>query len=312
VLGLVTFALHAGLMLVAAPLLACGLGALRARLAGRAGPPLLQPLRDLRRLARKQPVLPESAPAWLAIAPLVSVAAIGTAALLIPSFALGMATAPAADLIVIVGLLATARLVTAMAGLAAGASIGGIAAGRRMSLAVLTEPALLLVVFALAIIAGSTNVDTIAGTLRDTNAGLRVSLGLAVAAATIVGLVEAGRFQSRGSVLGLGQDTATLVFSGWHLATAEYASALLLVVWLSLLVVMFVPIGIAAADSGPVAWAIGILAWAAKLIALAVGLALFEAARPPLRWSDVPELLGAALLLALLAAVFLFVGQGLA
>ena len=98
-IGVLTLALHAALVLAAAPLLA-GLRALvRARLLGRAGPDVLQPCRDLARLLRKHPVLPDTT-SWLFTAvPFVCLAVAVTAALLVPSFALGMATAPLADLI---------------------------------------------------------------------------------------------------------------------------------------------------------------------------------------------------------------------
>ena len=233
VLGLLILVLHAALIVVTIPVLAGMLGVLRARLAGRLGPPFLQPVRDMQRLLRKHPVLPESASPLLPIAPLVSLACLAAAALLVPSFALGMATAPVADLVVIAGLLAASRLAMSLAALDAGAAISGMAASRAMSLAVLTEPALLLAVFVVATMAGSTNLDSVAGALREGGSALRVSLGLALLATAIVALVEAGRFQGRGSVLGLGQDTAALTLSGWHLAVAETASALRLVVWLA-------------------------------------------------------------------------------
>ena len=309
--ALLLLVLHAGLMAAAVPVLAGVLGALRARLTGRGGPPLLQPWRDLRRLARKQPVLPESASPLLFAGPVVALACLAVAALLVPSFTLGMASAPAADLVVIAGLLGAARLAMGLAALESGTSIGGLAASRGMSLAVLTEPVLLLVVFAVATMAGSTNLDSAAGSLRDAGSALLVSLGLGLAAAAILALVETGRFQG-GSVLGLGRDTAALSFSGWHLAAAECAAGLRLVVWLSLLLVMFVPVGIAPAAAGVSAWAVGLVAWLVKMGLLIAGLALIEVGRPALRWSTAPGLVGVALLLGVLAAVFLFVGQGLA
>ena len=60
----------------------------------------------------------------------------------------------------------------------------------------------------------------------------------------------------------------------------------------------------------PLAWAVGGLAWAAKLAALALGLLALEAGTARMRVAAVPQGLGLALLLALLAAVLLFVGQG--
>lgn len=314
--SLVTLLLHAALMAAAAPVLTGVLRWMRARLLGRDGPPVLQPWRDLRRLLRKQPVLPENASWLLAAAPMLSLSAIAAAALLVPSFTLGMASAPAADLIVLAGLLTLSRWTMALAGLESGTASGGIGTSRSMSFAVLAEPALLLVVFAIATMAGSTNLDAVAATLREGGAGLRVSLGLALAAAVIVALAEAGRLPvtdaASGHDLTMADDATLLAFSGWHLALAEAAAALRLLVWLSLLAVLFLPAGIAPAGTGPVAWVVGLLAWAAKIGALAAGLALFEVGTASMRLARVPEFLGIALLLGLLAAVFLFVSQGLA
>jgi formate hydrogenlyase subunit 4 len=61
-----------------------------------------------------------------------------------------------------------------------------------------------------------------------------------------------------------------------------------------------------------VAWVLGLVAWALKMGALCLALAVFESAIAKMRVFRVPEFLGAALLLALLAAALLFVSTGLA
>ena len=310
--GALALLLHIGLMAAAAPVLAGLLGVLHARLAGRVGPPVLQPWRDWRSLLRKQPVLPESASLLLPLAPLVALACLAAAAALVPSFTLGMASAPAADMVVIAGLLTGARMAMALAGFESGAAIGGVAASRTMSLAVLTEAALLLAVFAVSTIVGSTNLDSVATVLQESGSGLRVSLGLAAAAAAIVALVETGRYQAGGSLLALGHDTVGLALSGWYSAAADIAAALRLLVWLCLLIVMFAPIGIAPADGSVVGWVPGLLAWATKLAVLGGVIGIIQARRVDLRWRRAPELLAIALVLGVLAAVFLFVGRGLA
>ena len=124
---------------------------MQARLAGRVGPPLLQPWRDLIRLLRKQTVLAEGASGVTVDAPVVCAAATAVAACLVPSFALGMIFAPFADLLVIAGLLALARSSLALAAMDAGAAMGGMAASRTLLLGCLAEPALLLVLFVLAL-----------------------------------------------------------------------------------------------------------------------------------------------------------------
>jgi hypothetical protein len=67
--------LHIGLMLAVAPLVVGLIRKVKARLLGRIGPPILQPWRDLARLARKQPVLAENASWVFSGAPAVTFAA---------------------------------------------------------------------------------------------------------------------------------------------------------------------------------------------------------------------------------------------
>ena len=175
--GLAAEILHLGLMLAAAPLLIGCIRTLKARLLGRVGPPVMQPWHDLIRLARKQPVLAENASFLFAAAPTIGFAATLAAAALVPSFALGMSTAPVADLLVIAGLLALGRCTLALAGMDVGAAFGGIGASREMSFAVFAEPALILAIFTLTLLAGTTNLDGVAAVLREGSSGLRVSLG---------------------------------------------------------------------------------------------------------------------------------------
>jgi len=67
----------------------------------------------------------------------------------------------------------------------------------------------------------------------------------------------------------------------------------------------------AAPGAGPIAWVIGLLVFMVKMAALGFALAVFESAIAKMRVFRVPEFLGAALLLGLLGAVFLFVSTGL-
>ena len=73
-----------------------------------------------------------------------------------------MTLAPFADLLVIAGLLAVARCSIALAGMDAGTALGGMGASRTMAVACLSEPALVLAIFALGLLAGSSNLDVIA------------------------------------------------------------------------------------------------------------------------------------------------------
>jgi formate hydrogenlyase subunit 4 len=314
---MLSLALHMVLMLAVAPLMTGLIRRLKARMTGRAGPPLLQPWRDLARLLRKQPVVADGT-SWLFRAtPATLLAATVAAAALVPSFALGMATAGASDLLVIAGLLALGRAALALAAMDTGTAFGGIGASREMTFSVFAEPAFFLIVFTLALLAGTSNLDAIASLVAAGNLGLRISMALGLVAAVVVALVECGRMPADNPAghleLGMVHEAMALEYSGRYLAMVELAGALRLLLWMSLIAVLFAPFGITPTGSvAPWLWALGIAAWAAKIVLMAAALALFETLRAKLRVFRVPELLGMALLLGLLAAIFLFVSQGFA
>jgi formate hydrogenlyase subunit 4 len=227
-----------------------------------------------------------------------------------------MATAPVADLLVIAGLLTLARAALALAAMDVGTAFGGIGASREMSFAAFAEPALLLVFLTLMLLVGSTNLDLVAGALRDGSLGLRVSLVLALVSTLAVAVAENGRIPVDNPAshleLGMIHEAMVLEYGGADLALIEATAALRLLLWFTLIAVIFVPFGIAPDDAGPVAWVVGFGAWALKMLVLALALALFETSLAKMRVFRVPEYLGIAVLLGLLAAVFLFVSTGFA
>ncbi len=319
--GLLAWLLHMALMLASAPLLIGLARKAKARMVGREGPPLIQPWRDIARLLRKQPVVADSTSWLFRAAPMVGLAATIAAAALVPSFALGMASSQAADMLVLAGLLGLARAVLALAAMDTGTSFGGIGASREMTFAVVAEPALLLVVFTLALLAGTTNLDTISNLIVSGVLGLRISMAMALVAACLVAIAECGRVPVDNPAthleLTMVHEAMVLEYSGRHLAMIELAAALRLLVWVSLILVIFAPLGIAPrSEQGgaliALLWARGVVVWAVKVILVGLILAAFETTRAKLRVFRVPELLGAALLLGLLAAILLFVSQGFA
>ena len=291
--GVVAQLLHIALVLAAAPTLTGIHRWMQARLAGRVGPSPLQPWRDLVRLWRKSPVLAESASGVTAYAPMVVTAAIGVAACLVPSFTLGMAFAPLADLLVIAGLLMAARAALSLAAIDAGTTPGGMAASRTMLLGCLAEPAFLLVLFVLALLAGSLDLDLIAAMQIENGLAWRTGVGIGLAATMLAALVDVTPL-----------DAAALDLAGRDLALIEAAGALRLLVWFTLIGAMFLPFGMASADDGPLAWLVGMAAWLARTLVLAAALALSQAAIGRVGLHRAVQVLGVAVLLGLLAAAF--------
>ncbi len=92
-------------------------------------------------------------------APYLIFAATWVAAALIPTFATGLEFSWTADLIAITALLGSARFFLALAGMDVGTSFGGIGSSREMMFASLAEPAMIMIVFTVALVAGSTQLS---------------------------------------------------------------------------------------------------------------------------------------------------------
>jgi formate hydrogenlyase subunit 4 len=313
ILGLVIQAVQMLVVLATAPLLTGFVRKVKARALGRKGPPLVQPYRDLRRLMRKEAVVAENA-SWLFRAtPYLVFASTWVAASLVPTFASGLLFSWSADLIAIIALLGSARFFLALAGMDVGTSFGGIGSSREVMIASLAEPAMIMIVFTLALVAGSTQLSTIAATFAGSQVGLRVSLGLALIALVLVALTENGRMPVDNPAthleLTMVHEAMVLEYSGRHLAVLELASSLKLLLYLSVIACVFVPWGIEAAT--PAAIAFGFVAWAAKLFVGGSLLALFEASIAKMRVFRVSDFMGVGLMLGLLAVLLLFVSRSL-
>jgi formate hydrogenlyase subunit 4 len=299
------------LVLALAPLLTGFVRKVKARLLLRQGPPLIQPYRDLIRLLRKDVVLAHNASWLFRVIPYLIFAATWVAASLVPTFGTGLMFSWTADLIAIIALLASARFFLALAGLDVGTSFGGIGSSREVMIASLTEPAMLMIVFTLALMAGSTQLSTMASFLASSEVGLSVSLGLALIALIMVAIAENARIPVDNPAthleLTMVHEAMVLEYSGRHLALIDLSAQLKLLLYVSLIVCLFTPWGIAPSGAGAGALLLGVAAYLVKLAAGGSLLALFETSIAKMRVFRVPEFLGAALMLGLLGTLLLFV-----
>ncbi len=303
------------LVLGLAPLLTGFVRKVKARLLRRRGPPLLQPYRDLIRLMRKDVVLADNASWLFRVIPYLMFAGTWVAASLVPTFGNGLLFSWTADLIAITALLGSARFFQALAGMDVGTAFGGIGSSREVMIASLAEPAMLITAFSVAMIAGSTQLSTVAEFMGSDAVGLRVSLGMAFVALTIVALAENARIPVDNPAthleLTMVHEAMVLEYSGRHLALIDLSSQLKLLLYVSLIACVFLPWGTATADASVARLALGALAYFGKLAVLGFLLAVFETAIAKMRVFRIPEFLGAALMLALLATLLRFVSGSL-
>ena len=182
-----------------------------------------------------------------------------------------------------------------------------------MMIASLAEPAMLMVVFTLSLLAGSTQLSSIAAFMQRPEVGLRVSLALALIALVMVAIAENGRIPVDNPAthleLTMVHEAMILEYSGRHLALIEAASFVKLLLYVSVIACAFAPWGIAVSGQGFAAYLAGLAAYAGKLAIGGFLLAVFETVIAKMRVFRVSDFLGAALMLGLLATLLLFVSR---
>ena len=286
----------------------------KARLLRRVGPPMLQPYRDLWKLMHKEAVLAHNASWVYRTAPYLIFAATWVAAALVPSYATGLLFSWSADLIAIVALLGTARFTLALSGMDVGTAFGGIGSSREMMIASLAEPAMLLIVFTVALVAGTTQLSAVATVFSTGSVGLRVSLGLGLFAFLFVAVAENARIPIDNPAthleLTMVHEAMVLEYSGRHLAMIEAASAVKLVLYFSLIACLFAPLGMAGPGAAVSDYALGIATYLGKLMVLAVLLPIGETSVAKMRVFRYPLFVGSAFAAAALAVFLLFVSKG--
>ncbi len=313
--AIILVVVQAIVLLVVSPFIVGLIRKVKARLQLRRGASVLQPYMDLAKLFRKQPVV-SSTTSWIFTAtPYILFASTLAAGLLVPVFVSETPLNFAGNIIALVYLLALGTFFLILAGLDAGSAFGGMGSSREAIVASLTEPAMILSIFAIALTAGSTNLSTIVhktalleGIVTDPSPHL-----MALAALFIVAIAETGRVPVDNPAthleLTMIHEAMILEYSGRYLALVEWAAGLRLLVFLTLIANVFAPWGIATGME-PAALGIGLTTYLVKVSALAVLIGVIESMFAKLRLFRVTDLLGVAFILALLGLVFFYVLRG--
>lgn len=284
---------------VLAPLLPGIINKVKAWVAGRQGPPILQLYYDLARLWRKGIVVSNLAsPAFIA-GPAVAWVAIFIAAMLLPTGPAGGAVSFHGDVILLIYLLALARFATAWAALETGSAFEGMGAAREVSYAVLAEAALITAVLSLTVHTGSLTLESMLAPAAGPGA-LLVGAGLFT-----VLLAENSRvpFDDPNTHLELTMvhEVMVLDHSGPPFAVILHGASMKLLLFSLLLTEAVLPVG---SLSPFVAGAI----LAGGMLLVTVGVGLVESLLARLAFRRVPLLLTTAFLLCLFALLVAWKG----
>jgi formate hydrogenlyase subunit 4 len=293
------------LLVLAGPLVTGTIQKMKARLQCRQGADVLQPFRDLTKLLRKGTVQANTASGFFRSVPVLVLAATAAAGALVPVLRVGPPVVPLGDAILLLGLLALARFLTAIGALDAGGAFGGMGASREMTIAPLVEPVLMMVVFSTAVAAGTTELGALAAH-RGTSWLLawRAADFLGFAAMLVLLPAETGRIPVDNPdthlELTMLHEGMLLEHSGPGLGCMMLATHTRQMVTLALVSALFFPVG-PTGGAGVTGLLVGAGAFAVKILVLAIFLALVESSYAKLRLFRVPQYLGVSFVCALVA-----------
>ena len=302
------YVLQIAFLVAIAPLVRGTIARLKARIQNRRGASVLRPYADLWKLFRKEDLRPSTASVLFLLAPRVVFAATSSAVAFVPLLLSGAAFGFAGDFLVLVYLLALARFFLSLGAMDGGSSFGGMGASREALVAALAEAPLVLALTAVGIAAHDMSLSGIAQwALMQDPTRISAIQALAAGALALVAIAETGRIPVDNPTthleLTMIHEAMVLEYSGPSLAWIEWASAVKLTLVLALLVALFAPWGMATVFT-IAGFAVAIVALVAKLAVLSIAIAVLESSIAKLRMYLVPDFLGIATALAVLAVVF--------
>lgn len=285
--------------IIIAPLLPGIINKVKAWVAGRQGPPVLQLYYDLIRLWQKGVVLSTVASPAFVVAPAIAWIAVVGAALLMPFGPAGAGLSFRGDVILWVYLLALARFCTVWAAMETGSAFEGMGVVREVSYAVLAEAAMIAAMLSLSVQTESVSLVVMLSPAASAGTGL-LAAGL-----FIVLLAENCRvpFDDPNTHLELTMvhEVMVLDHSGPPLATILHGASMKLLLFAVLLTATVVPLGSLSPLNASFALAGGVL-----FVTLGVGFVEAFAARFSFR--RVPLLLTMAILLCLFSLLMVWKG----
>jgi formate hydrogenlyase subunit 4 len=295
--------------LLLAPLLPGLINRTKAIMAGRKGQPLLQLYFDLWKLLHKGAVYSRTTSWIFRAGPMVALAAVLTALMLVP---LGGSPAPlhfAGDLVLLAYLMGLARFFTVIAALDTGSAFEGMGASREVTFATLAEPAFLLALAALAKLTGSLSLTDILGGLNwQAHLSCAPELAMVAAALLIVFLAENARIPvddpNTHLELTMIHEVMVLDHGGPDFAFILYGSAVKMWVLGTILVQVVLPA--MDAEFSTSVWAVSAARLGVSLagmVGLAVLVGMVESVMARLRMVRVPQLLVAACAFSVLAVI---------
>lgn len=300
--------LQAVLLVAAAPLASGVARKIRAKMHSRTGTSVFQDYYDLAKLWRRCEVREGGSGLVSRMAPPVF---LGSFILIAAGLPLAMQACPIpllGDIITVLYLMALPRFMFSLAAIDSAGSYTAIGGIRELLVGVLVEPSLMLVLFVMAVAAGSTNLGIVAQAVGTLTAYPFVAVVVAGVACAMACYIEMGKLpfdlaEAEQEI----QEGPLAAYSGPSLAMLKLGVSVKQLVVASLFVAVFLPFGAAQApDAGAVL--LGFLLYAVKVAAVLLVAAVIENSVMRVRYKYLGRYTWFVVGIASLSLVFLVIG----
>ncbi|HEY6074882.1 MAG TPA: NADH-quinone oxidoreductase subunit H, partial [Anaerolineales bacterium] len=265
--------------------------------------------RDLVKLMKRQEVISEQAGWIFRLTPYILMACMLLVAAILPILTVRSPFGWAGDLILVIYLYALGRFFCSLSGLDTGSNFGGTGARRELLISALVEPVMLLVLFVMALLAGSTRLGEISAQMSSGQIPYYTSVWLGMLAFAFAAFVEMGKLPfDLGEAEQELQEGPLTEYSGRSLALMKWGIYLKQIVMVALFLAVFLPFGSAGMNVSGMQALVPILVAAAifclKVLFFFFVVAIFENAMARVRFIKASSLTWAAVAAAVLSFVF--------
>jgi len=278
----------------------------------RQGAPVLQMYYDLFKLIQKESVVSETA-SWIYKAtPYIVFSTAAAGALLVPITTLVPSTQLSGDIILLFYLLALGRFFMCLSALDTGSTFGGMGSSREAMISSLIEPSILVSVFTIGLIAGSTSIYQMMRAMTEVgNPLFHPVFILTFLAMLIIILAETSRIPVDDPAthleLTMVHEAMLLEYSGRHLALMEYGAAIKQLILMTLVANLFLPMDQLISFPGVGAFILSIVLYSLRVIFLSIIIAITEISTVKFRFFSIPNLAALSFILSFLGFLQYFV-----
>jgi len=267
---------------------------------------IFQGYRNFSKLMKKETMISKETSQITRVAPFLVLSPLLVTMFFLPPVVQGAYYVSFVDAFTITGLLSLSTFFLMLLGLDSASSFGGMGSSREAFISALVEPAMVLTVFSVSMMAGDLGVAQAGVNLaQDFPKEHMASFLFAGISFFILLIAENGRIPvdnpSTHLELTMIHEAMILDISGVYLAIIESASSIKFIIFASLFASLFMPFGLEYST------AIAILIFIFKLLLISTAVGVMEVSTAKLRLFKVPNLLGIAIVFAFLSLITFYV-----